>query len=363
MPERQPNETLDQYAIRTAYEYGHFWGADNPNGWNIRQDDLPNLRITDPVVIQALRSLSLADPIVYTRKALDAHGRIPDFDGILGPAMSAYITDPAGRCPIPDNAPPPGVEFNFSDPYLQQVVTRMQADAAFAAATGPGNWRSCHGIGNAHCATVRVNETNLPSFLRPVFTEVLTKVQKAYADVGLLFRFLDQNRKDLLNGEQIDSTVNIEMSFVTSSDGWIGLAILGTNQTCSSNIWCRFLATYKGGTSNAAIVQQWVTLIKHELGHNCRFNHTRGGVMNPSIVNGLPTEWVDSDPLTPSLKQEYGGVAVKIPGAPDPGPDPNPPSPPNGSIEQKLFEVQLKNIVQDTHLKWLTDKVNYLLAR
>lgn len=362
MPERRPGESLEQFAIRTAYEYGHFWGEDNPQGWNISQDDLPNLRANDPVVIQALRSLSMADPIQYTRKVLDAHGRVPDFDGIIGPAMESLITDPAGRCPIPDNAPPPGVEFNFSDPYLQQVVTRMQADAAAALpAVGPGNWRSCHGIGNAHCATVRVNETNLPSFLRPLFSEVLTKVQKAFADIGLLFRFLDQNRKDLLNGEQIDSTVNIEMSFVNSSDGWIGLAILGQNQTCSSNIWCRFLATFRGGSTNAAIVQQWVTLIMHELLHNCRFNHTRGGILNPSLVSGLPGYFADNDPITPTIKKEYGGVAVNIPGSPNPGPDPIPPSPPS-SIEQQLRDVQLKNIVQDVQLAWLTEKVRGLLA-
>ena len=360
MTERKPDETLEQYAIRTVYEHGGFWNPDTPDGWNIRQSDLAKLKATDPVVVQAFISYAKANVVKYTEATLDVHGRRPMFDGTLGPAMEKMILDPEGRCPIPDYAPPRGVVFSFDDPAIQEVVTTMQSDNGMPS-LGTGNWPSCHNVGKYHCATVRVNPSGLPSFLQPLFVQVLTRVQKAYADVGLLFRFLNMNKVDILNGEELDTNINIEMSFVNSSSGWIGLAIVGNSQTCQSNIWCRFLATYKGGSSNESIITQWTTLIKHELGHNCGRSHTSGGVMNPSLVTGLPAEWTASDPTTSWLKSQFGGTPVPIPGdnGPDPGPNPDPPDPmPDWKIVAK--ELQLKNVVQDVQIQWLTEAVRKL---
>lgn len=346
MYDRRPNENVQQYAIRRAWELGHFWNPNTPDGWNVKQADLPRLSITDQVVIDAFRSLALSDVTNYARHVFAMHDRPPEFDGHFGPALEAMVLDPAGRCPVPDHAPPPGVVFAFDDPNLQEVVTQMQARAV-APALGVGNWKSCHRIGNAHCASVQVNPANLPAFLQPVFKKVLTRVQAAYAGVGLLFRFLDMNKVDLLTGEQWDSNINIDMSFVKSSDGWIGLAIVGTAEQCAGRIWCRFLATYRGGSNEDAIVTQWTTLLKHELGHNTGRSHTNGGVMNPSIVNGLPAEWTDSDPSTAWLRKQFGGVPVAIPGGPVPGPvPPSAPVPPADSIQAQLDAIRLENLIQ-----------------
>jgi len=350
VPARLPGESLSQFAIRVAYLYGHFWGPDNKDGWNVKQEDLKNLSITDPVVVQALRSLSLMDPARYAEIVVQKHMRPPDFDGQFGPAMEAFIQ--LGRCPIPDHAPPPGVVFAFDDPWIQQVVERMQANSL--EAVGGGNWPSCHGVGNFHCSIVRVDASLMPSFLRPVFKDVITRVQQAYAGVELLFRFTSESGIDLLTDENIDGeSVNSEMSFVNSSSGWIGLAIVGQNEGCDSKIWCRFLNTYQGGTTPEQITTQWITLLKHELGHNCGLSHSSGGVMNPSIVNGLPVEWVPNDPSTRILQKSFGGAPVPIPG----GGTPEPPKPPSETLEKRVENLELQSRIQQAMTKALAEMI------
>lgn len=351
---RHAGESISQFAIRVAWETGHFWSPTNPEGQNVKQEDLALLKPDDPVVVAAIISMSRMEAARYTKHVLDQHGRQPQFGGEIGPAIESMVSEENGRCPVPDFAPPPGTSFLYEDPALQAVVERMQADAA-SPAFGSGNWKGCHQIGQFHCATVGVNTSGLPSFLQSVFLEVLKNVQRAYAGVGLLFRFL-QNGKDMLTGEDIGANINTEMSFVNRSDGWIGLAIVGQGETCGSKIWCRFLSTYKGGSDTASIVTQWTTLIKHELGHNCGRGHTTGGVMNPSIVNNLPTEWAPSDPSTTWLKGQFGGVPVPIPGG-GPTPKPDPPT----TTEQLIRDLQVKNAVQDASINWLIAKVRALV--
>lgn len=351
---RKPGETISQFAIRVAWETGHFWSPDNLNGVNIKQEDLALLRPDDPVVVAAMISMSKMDASRYTKFVLDQHGRAPQFDGVIGPAISAMVSEVNGRCPIPDYAPPQGVVFAFDDPDLQKVVERMQHDATLPA-FGSGNWKGCHNVGEFHSASISVDTSGLPAFLSPVFLSVLKNVQKAYAAVGLLFRFIRAG-SDMLTGEAFNGSINSDMSFVPNSSGWIGLAIVGQGETCGSKIWCKFLSTYKGGSDPTAIITQWTSLIKHELGHNCGRSHTNGGVMNPSIVNNLPTEWVDSDPSTAWLKGQFGGVPVPIPGS---GPTPPIPIPPS-TVEQQIRDLQVKNIVQDVTIDWCVKKLRNL---
>lgn len=248
--------------------------------------------LNDPAVVAAVESYQsfmapAIEPLIakHYPERTSAAVRI---DGTVGPAMQELFDAP--RCQYPDYAP------------------------ATAAAIGSGSWKSCHGIGDFHAASVRINRTNLPSFLAPVFDEVLLRVQKAYDEIGLRFHF---------DGR---SPVQTEMSFVNSSDGWIGLAIVpGSALSCSSSpIWLRLLATYKGGSTTEAIISQWTSLIKHELGHNCGLSHSSGGVMNPSIVNGLPWSW-KGDPSESLLKSRFGGVPIPAEPVPPTPPGPVPP--------------------------------------
>lgn len=226
-------------------------------------------------------------------------------DGQIGPATLYAMSLP--RCGEPDNA-------------------------AFEPVTGSGGWRNCHGIEDGHKAIVRVYEDGMPSFLKPHFRDILSLVQRSYAEIGLLFVFVQKTGSTytdlVLNKPATVSRINIDFTF-QRGDGWIGLAIVGTgqsgNQKCSSKIWAKFEPKYKP----ANISREWVTLIKHELGHNCGLRHG-GKVMNPSIINGLPWQWTDDDSSTAILRRWFGGQPIDIPGDTPPNP-PNDDWPPVGS--------------------------------
>lgn len=357
MPGRKAGESLFQFGMRVCWETGQFWGL--PDAANITQDQVALLQPTDDIAVRALISLAKMDSTQYTIKSLNA-GHVPDFSGSFSPAMQEMVQ--AERCPVPDHAPPPGVVFAFDDQDMQQLVTRMQRRAVLPA-TGSGNWSQCHGVGNFHCASVRVDQSGLPAFLSPVFLQVLRNVQVAYAGVGLLWRFIGTTGLDLLTGEAFTGNINTDMSFVPRSDGWIGLAIVGQKEDCGSKIWCKFLSTYRGGSDNAAIVTQWTSLLKHELGHNCGRLHTNGGVMNPSIVNGLPVEWGPNDPSTGWLKGQFGGVPVPIPGSQPPGPGPGPSPDPPSSVVDRLKALELQNLIHEVAVGYQAKQIKDLQTR
>ena len=339
-------------ALQRAYQTGHFWSPDAlaAGGISITPAKLNGLHPTDAIAVAALRSMSQSESVVYTDAVRTAHGREPDFDGIIGPAMTALVK--TARCMVPDYAPPIGTAFAFEDSSIQQIAERMQSDVA--QATGSGNWPRCHGVGNFHAALVRVDLNGLPDFLRPMFPEILQRVRVAYAALGLRFDFIDTSGNSLTGTSVPDGNPNIDFSFVSSSSGWIGLAIVGQNEGCGDKIWCRYLSTYRGGSSPASIAQQWTTLIKHELGHNCGLDHSNGGVMNPSIVSGLPSEWSTSDPSTSKLKKKFGGVAV---------PTDSPPTPPVPPVPDDLAELSKR--LDRMESNWLAQQgINaYILKR
>lgn len=221
---------------------------------------------------EALRSHQSLDAN-YEAFAEALHHRAINPDGECGPATQLVLDLP--RCGHPD--------YSAADDIAEAV--------------GSGNWKRCHGVGEYHSASIRVTNSP-PSFLAPLFDEVKKRTVDAYAEVGLLLHFDGRNPR------------NIDFSFVGSSTGWIGLAIVSNNSTCSSSpIWCRYLSTYRGGSTNEAITTQWTTLVKHELGHNTGMGHTNGGVMNPSLINNLPTSW-RGDVAWNQLAQRFGGQPV-----------------------------------------------------
>ena len=329
----------DTTAKQYIWKLGHFWCPENLGLLPVAYADLPGLSMQDDRVINAFRSFSVIAHSVYTPAALRAHGRPPIFDGELGPAMETALM--AERCAVPDIAPPEDALLTCDDPDAQIALMGLQE----APAIGSGNWKGCHGIGKFHSATVGVNRSGIGSQLQPVFHEVLKNVQRAYDSIGLRFLFIEDG-KDMLTGKSFTGQINIVFTFVQRSSGWIGLAIIGQNQGCRSQIWCQYLATYR--PSN--VTDLWTTLIKHELGHNCGRQHTNGGVMNPFILGGLPFIWPANDPSTSWLKAQFGGVPI------DDVTPPGPPKPPEDSIEKRIDTLELQMSV-------LTETVKYLLNR
>jgi hypothetical protein len=289
----------DHEVIDRLWAYGHFNNPAFPNTLNITQVDLPRLKITDPEVVQAVASAQSFMAGTLDELTLKHYMRPSIADGDVGYATRELLM--IERCGHPD--------YGYLDDNGNIVRTSVPAHMA----QGVGNWRGCYGVGAFHAVRIRVNDSNLPAFLRPHWPEVQRRVAAAYAEVGLRIIWDNSQPGD------------IEVSFVRSSTGWIGLAILGGNgRGCgTSPIWAKFLADYKGGNSAESIITQWTTLVKHELGHNCGLEHTRGGVMNSSIVNGLQISW-KGDPHWQTLVRKFGGVPLPG-GTPGPGPGPLPP--------------------------------------
>lgn len=248
-----------------------------PFGKRQEATETSTLAIRHPAVERAIASyqefmIETLDPL-----SLTAHSRPARCDGGIGPATRELMAQP--RCGCPD--------------YGKDVQP----------AVGTGSWKSCHGIGDFHAATVYIDESGMPSFLKPYFDEVWNRIVATYEAIGL--RFIRVYDKD---------EANIVWSWVRRLNGAIGLAIVGRGQSCGSQIWCKFLATWQP----TDIVAGCAELGNHELGHNAGLQHTRGGIMNPSIIRGLPATW-KGDPSEPILKRYYGGEPI----------DPTPPLPPD----------------------------------
>lgn len=310
---------VDQRYIAETWLTGHFRNAAFPETHNVSWTDVKagKLKPGDEVVRQAFQSRSQAD-VNYVGLCRHLHGRDPDYDGDLrGGALAALLAMP--RCGCPDH------------PLSGDDLHALRADELHPAwprgeAVGPGNWPECHGVEDNHCCAVRWNLSGISSALRPLFGQVLANVTAAYRQVGLLFVHVDAaTGRDLLSGKKWDGPFQVEGSFVQRSGGWIGLAIVASNQGCRSSIWCRYLATYRPRD----LVREWTTLVKHELGHNTGSGHLRGFTMNPSIVSGLPTDvFDDRDPFKRWLRGRYGGEVVpKQPFEKDG--EPEPPTPPD----------------------------------
>jgi hypothetical protein len=199
--------------------------------------------------------------------AIKHHSRPLCCDGILGPATEELMAQP--RCGCPDHGPD------------------------VAAATGSGSWQGCHGIGDFHCAKAYVDKRQMPSFLNDTIEEIWANTVAAYDAIGL--RWMRTEDK---------AEANTVITWETGRTSWIGLAIVGQGQSCQSTIWAKFSARYNPDKT----VRMWSGLLCHELGHNAGLGHTRGGIMNPYILD-LPASWQD-DPSRPVLERKYGGEPI-----------------------------------------------------
>lgn len=368
---RYPGESDIDFAKRRAYEMGHMWGPLNKDGPNVQQTDLATLTITDSPVVEAFRGIQRMMVRNYAVEFALRYGTTPAFDGRFDAALLAVLETP--RCDVPDYAPPPGLHFTFADKAVQAVALEMQRCAALPAVGPRGNWPRCHGVGEYHCCIVQVDMTNRPAWATDqVMTPVWKNQQTADAAIGKWTIYVDKNMNDLLvpGKNWAGHHVDVKASWVRQSSGWIGLAILTLGLGCGEEIWQQYLATYTGGSTIEQIINQQSTLWRHEDGHNEGLGHSNGWTMNPSIVNNLPVIWSPQDPSTSILQGHYGGKPTSGPGgSPPPGPGPGPNPPPLTTeqrlklLEDKQFEDNITNTVQDVRDQLLQDKYRLLEAR
>lgn len=278
--------------LALLYDSGHFRNPVNRNGqsWNVNRADLATISLRHPAVKEAVRSYQDFQAAILEPLSLKINNRPAIHDGDIGPATAKLFE--VERCDCPDYYIPEREGF-----YVEQAMGSGSWPANCIAA-----WKDTHAI------TINVNKSGMAGFLQPVFeTQVWPAVLFAYAEMGLMLVRADG-----------DTRANLQTSFQPSvgGGGAIGLAIVPSNQTCSLSIWNRFKAGYQPRN----VVSEWITLIKHELGHNMGLNHSRGGVMNPSIVEGLPVSW-KTDTSASILRRWFGGEPVpNAPGGPD-GPE------------------------------------------
>lgn len=196
------------------------------------------------------------------------HSAVVIPDGDIGPATAELFQ--IERCSVPDYA------------------------LAVEPLKGSGNWFGCHNIGNFHAVLVSIKSSTIPARLKPLLPEMLALAQQSYDEMGLHFIC----EYDVPGAE-------LTMSFEKLDSGVIGLAMVLNNQMCGDRGWCKFSPTY----APPNLLSEYVTLIRHEWGHNTGLSHSQGGCMNPFIKPGLRPSW-RGDPSEALLKRRFGGVPV-----------------------------------------------------
>ena len=269
--------------IDRLYRLGHFHNPtrkEDVEGFNLTQ-----LKYSDKIVKRAVRSMQNFMYDQLNEFSFEEHVREAIADGEIGPATKRLMK--VDRCGRPDY--------------------EMSVQAGRRAGTRSSWPKGCHpAFGNHHTFAVYIDKSNMPGFLKPHFDKAWMLCRAAYADVGIWF---------------FETQTKLEANTVVTWErgkGWIGLAIVPNNPGCGQRIWAKFDTKYQPRD----MVNQWARLLAHEFCHNMGLSHTRGGIMNPSIVGGKfdRDEW-RGDPSFPALKRFFGGNPINLGDEPD-KPDP-----------------------------------------
>jgi hypothetical protein len=257
--------------IQRLFELGHFFNPQFPNGLNVTPKDLPKLTFKDQIVKDALLSFQemMGVPSILV--------------GDSGPLSNVDLFD-VPRCGVADYAHP------------EELKGKV----------GTGSWpEPCQKAG----VTYRVDKSNMPSKFKDTFDEkIMARVVATYGKVGLrLVPFTGTGKPN----------IDCDWRFLAGST--IGLTYYN-NGHCSDV--CPSYLDSSFAPNEAAMCD----LITHEWGHACNLNHTRGGIMNPSLgsVSEPWQGWTPSDPSWNTLVRFFGGEPVDPLPNPNPNPDPTP---------------------------------------
>jgi hypothetical protein len=301
-----------------AYLTGHAWNPD-PEYANLRNLDPGRVAMMDGSEADAkllVRSRQLSDSN-YDLLVQSYLKRFPDYDGGIGPATQALVSLP--RCAMPDYAPPPGASFHYDNPELQAAVISYQEFAEYKG--GSGSWpKGCDPEWpNVHSVRVCLNDSAASSSQKTILDDVLRYVEETEAEMG-------QHVRHIRNGDPKQAEHDVR--FQNIPGGVIGFAYFPSPNNCNQNVTARIDNTFN---ARLAVLAE---LLTHEYkGHSDGLEHTRGGIMNPSI--GSPTTratWI-SDPHQSTKTRYFGGVPVGPPVTTTTTRNPNDPPQPTLTIQ------------------------------
>ena len=292
--------------VRLAYRYGHHWNPEFPSLANIDRTALTKMSGTERDAKDLIHSWQTFDYNVTLLSAYYGHGQAED-DGSLGPASAMVAT--MHRCPMPDFPPPPGASFDYGNEDLNAAVESMQREAAKPQATIVGKyWRGCDPQRpDVHSLVIGIDIRRAPKNWLANKDKILEARRACAADIGVAVRFV-------LNPESTEG-LNQYQVFKPIPGGVIGYNYFPNANSCTR--------IPNGSLDTGYDPSNWqlhANLGTHESeGHGFGFNHTRGGIMNPSIVLVWPLTY-RNDPSWKTASSLYGGIPL------DPvNPTPTPP--------------------------------------
>ncbi len=326
---RNPRVGELEFAVR----HGHTF---NPKYPNLRNVDLSNVKKMSGVEQDSKDLMASFQEIDANVELLVAaiHRRRLEADGLVGPATEQVMQ--FARCPLPDYMPGPGVAFVFGNPEINDIVARRVEDKEAAKAlTGP-YWRACdpQRPDDAHSVVIGIDIRSAPSVFIANQKAILDARIACAAEIGVHLRFV-------INPSSMDGLQQYQV-YRNIPGGVIGMNYFPSSNSCGKIPNGSMDSTY-----NPSNWQLHANLGTHESeGHGFGFEHTRGGIMNPSIVLVWPLSW-KGDPAWSQVTRYWPAVPLTpIPGpGPGPGPGPLPPSGVNLILEAipgGLFQAKAK---------------------
>jgi len=285
---------------RWLYEYGHFEGT------GVRSRDLPKLSGSEEEIRRAVRSIQTLD--ANLSQLIELHhgpGRAYVPDGEIGPATRELLSLP--RCAN-------------KDVYDESTKLALAAWREEQAQTGSGSW-PVPGCDEADPDRDEVHSIRIALDIRRMALSrdyldlAIAAAQRAAWEVGLRPRYL-------ING--VPEEAEIAVRFESLRGSTIGWNEFPTPGTCGQTIQGRLDTGYQPGGERGYM--WFANLLVHEqFGHGAGLPHTRGGVMNPSILLVDPVSYRPRDPSLQRMTRYFGGADV----TPTTDPDPESPTTPD----------------------------------
>jgi len=315
-------------ALEKAYFSGQFFGDDELSELTFEQ--VQSLHHDERLARRVWNSWRRSDAN-YDKFLLENHPQrhsVIQHDSTFGPATEALVT--LERCPLPDNPIPKTLDLEtlaFPDLETKAIWQNSRDFAGVQWPKGcinPDDHRSGLDFSDRYAISIYINTDGISSRWQANLKQLCLTNQKIYADIGIVVRYyIDGVPLDGLGVHPIEPN-NCEIS---KTFGNIPGGVIGWNYfpegTCNTTIPGKLDSSWNVNLDGHT------TLEWHETGHGVGEQHTRGGIMNPSMIFGMNYSW-RGQPSERSIVSKYDGNSVsQTPLGIDPvGPDPLDPTDP-----------------------------------